>query len=74
MRENTIDLHIRQDICMISEKTISALVKSDKEIELENWLSPLADRTRLCGLSLLADGEVCVGFFVEVLQIIAVFV
>ena len=36
--------------------------------ELEVLLAALADRTRLRLLNLMADGEVCVCFFVEVLD------
>jgi ArsR family transcriptional regulator, arsenate/arsenite/antimonite-responsive transcriptional repressor len=39
-----------------------------KEFEIEKLFSALADRTRLRLLSLMADGEVCVCFFVEVLD------
>ncbi|MBI3651664.1 MAG: metalloregulator ArsR/SmtB family transcription factor [Acidobacteria bacterium] len=39
-----------------------------KGFEIENLFSALADRTRLRLLSLMADGEVCVCFFVEVLK------
>ncbi len=42
--------------------------KSDNEFAIENLFSALADRTRLRLLSLMADGEVCVCFFVEVLK------
>lgn len=40
-----------------------------KEFAIEDLFSALADRTRLRLLSLMADGEVCVCFFVEVLQL-----
>lgn len=40
-----------------------------KEFEIESLFSALADRTRLRLLSLMADGEVCVCFFVEVLKV-----
>lgn len=39
-----------------------------KEFAIEKVFSALADRTRLRLLNLMADGEVCVCFFVEVLQ------
>ena len=42
--------------------------KTVKEFAIESLFSALADRTRLRLLSLMADGEVCVCFFVEVLQ------
>jgi ArsR family transcriptional regulator, arsenate/arsenite/antimonite-responsive transcriptional repressor len=41
---------------------------AEKEFSIESLFSALADRTRLRLLSLMADGEVCVCFFVEVLQ------
>jgi ArsR family transcriptional regulator len=44
------------------------MAKRQKEFEIENLFSALADRTRLRLLSLMADGEVCVCFFVEILQ------
>src|SRR5205809_3217898 len=42
-------------------------MKSTAE-RLENALAALADRTRLRLLNLMSDGEVCVCFFVEVLD------
>jgi ArsR family transcriptional regulator, arsenate/arsenite/antimonite-responsive transcriptional repressor len=39
-----------------------------KKFAIEKLFSALADRTRLRLLNLMADGEVCVCFFVEVLQ------
>jgi ArsR family transcriptional regulator, arsenate/arsenite/antimonite-responsive transcriptional repressor len=45
------------------------MARKDKAFEIENLFSALADRTRLRLLSLMADGEVCVCFFVEVLQV-----
>jgi ArsR family transcriptional regulator len=50
-------------------KMIPAMSRKAKEFEIENLFSALADRTRLRLLSLMADGEVCVCFFVEVLQV-----
>jgi ArsR family transcriptional regulator, arsenate/arsenite/antimonite-responsive transcriptional repressor len=41
---------------------------SGKEFEIEKLFSALADRTRLRLLNLMAEGEVCVCFFVEVLR------
>lgn len=38
------------------------------EFEIETLFSALSDRTRLRLLNLMADGEVCVCFFVEVLK------
>jgi ArsR family transcriptional regulator len=39
-----------------------------KEFAIEKLFNALADRTRLRLLNLMADGEVCVCFFVDVLQ------
>jgi ArsR family transcriptional regulator len=50
-------------------KIIPAMARKAKEFEIETLFSALADRTRLRLLSLMADGEVCVCFFVEVLQV-----
>jgi ArsR family transcriptional regulator, arsenate/arsenite/antimonite-responsive transcriptional repressor len=47
---------------------ISAMARKEKELAMENLFSALADRTRLRLLSLMATGEVCVCFFVEVLN------
>jgi ArsR family transcriptional regulator, arsenate/arsenite/antimonite-responsive transcriptional repressor len=44
------------------------MAERPKEFAIEQLFSALADRTRLRLLSLMADGEVCVCFFVEVLQ------
>jgi ArsR family transcriptional regulator, arsenate/arsenite/antimonite-responsive transcriptional repressor len=44
------------------------MAENPKEFAIEPLFSALADRTRLRLLSLMADGEVCVCFFVEVLQ------
>ena len=41
--------------------------KSDKAFDMELLFRALADRTRLRLLSLMADTEICVCFFVEVL-------
>ena len=41
--------------------------KSDKPFDMELLFRALADRTRLRLLSLMADTEICVCFFVEVL-------
>jgi ArsR family transcriptional regulator len=43
------------------------MAEKEKEFEIEHLFSALADRTRLRLLSLMANGEVCVCFFVEVL-------
>jgi ArsR family transcriptional regulator len=48
------------------DKIIPAMEKN--EYEVEKLFSALADRTRLRLLSLMADGEVCVCFFTEVLK------
>jgi ArsR family transcriptional regulator len=40
----------------------------DKGFAMERLFAALADRTRLRLLNLMADGEVCVCYFVEVLQ------
>jgi ArsR family transcriptional regulator, arsenate/arsenite/antimonite-responsive transcriptional repressor len=45
------------------------MAREAKEFEIESLFSALADRTRLRLLSLMADGEVCVCFFVEVLKV-----
>ena len=45
------------------------MAKKENEFEIENLFSALADRTRLRLLSLMAEGEVCVCFFVEVLNL-----
>lgn len=50
-------------------KLISVMSGKAKEFEIESLFSALADRTRLRLLSLMADGEVCVCFFVEVLKV-----
>jgi ArsR family transcriptional regulator len=47
-------------------KIIPAMKKD--EYEIEKLFSALADKTRLRLLSLMADGEVCVCFFTEVLK------
>lgn len=41
---------------------------TESRVELEVLFSALADRTRLRLLNLMNDGEVCVCFFVEILQ------
>ncbi|MEW6131351.1 MAG: metalloregulator ArsR/SmtB family transcription factor [Acidobacteriota bacterium] len=51
---------------LICGKIISTMGKN--EYEIEKLFSALADRTRLRLLSLMADGEVCVCFFTEVLR------
>ncbi|MFP5263895.1 MAG: metalloregulator ArsR/SmtB family transcription factor [Blastocatellia bacterium] len=42
--------------------------KADKEFEMELLFRALADRTRLRLLNLMAEHEVCVCFFVEILK------
>src|ERR1043165_10180570 len=42
--------------------------KANKEFEMELLFRALADRTRLRLLNLMADQEVCVCFFVEILK------
>jgi ArsR family transcriptional regulator len=42
--------------------------KSNNRVDMETFFSALADRTRLRLLNLMGDDEVCVCFFVEVLQ------
>jgi ArsR family transcriptional regulator len=44
------------------------MVESNKKVDMETFFSALADRTRLRLLNLMGDDEVCVCFFVEVLQ------
>lgn len=42
--------------------------KAEKKYRMETLFRALADRTRLRLLSLMSDDEVCVCFFVEILQ------
>src|SRR5437870_12802809 len=42
--------------------------KTEKKYRMETLFRALADRTRLRLLSLMGDDEVCVCFFVEILQ------
>jgi ArsR family transcriptional regulator len=42
--------------------------KSAKEFDKESFFLALSDRTRLRLLNLMGDDEVCVCFFVEILQ------
>lgn len=43
--------------------------RTGKTVSLENVLRALADRTRLRLLNLMGDGEICVCYFVEALQV-----
>ena len=52
----------------IYDKLTGVMARREKGFEIERLFSALADRTRLRLLSLMANGEVCVCFFVEVLN------